>query len=201
MRLDTPTKRLSYRKAFAPKGAIVVRPKGVRAGTEIYLTELNGRAIALGFLGTSARPEFNCGFRSLGDRERYLAQWIANLRGAQASRTDQQERARAWRHSYRVGDILSASWGYDQTNVDFAEVIETTEHTVTVRAIAQELVPSIDHAPMAGYVVPVLGKYIGEPRKRRVTAPWNGTGDGHVADGHHHMSRWSGKPVYCSWYA
>jgi hypothetical protein len=35
----------------------------------------------------------------------------------------------------KAGDILSCSWGYDQTNVDFYQVIKTTAKTATVQEI------------------------------------------------------------------
>lgn len=38
------------------------------------------------------------------------------------------------------GDILSCSWGYDQTRVDFYQVVKVTAKTVTVREIAKRYV-------------------------------------------------------------
>jgi len=38
------------------------------------------------------------------------------------------------------GDILRASWGYDQTNVDFYEVVKTTRCTVTLVRIMSQIV-------------------------------------------------------------
>jgi hypothetical protein len=42
-------------------------------------------------------------------------------------------------NSFNVGDILFNQWGYDQTNVDFYQVVATTAKTVTVRQIAAVL--------------------------------------------------------------
>lgn len=42
------------------------------------------------------------------------------------------------RHDYKPGDVLSAVWGYEQTNVDYYEVTAITPGTVTVRKIASE---------------------------------------------------------------
>lgn len=38
----------------------------------------------------------------------------------------------------KVGDILDSSWGYDQTNIDFYQVVKTTEHSVWLRSIGAE---------------------------------------------------------------
>ena len=39
-----------------------------------------------------------------------------------------------------IGTILVNRWGYDQTNVDFFQVIKVTEKTVVIRQIAKEKV-------------------------------------------------------------
>lgn len=35
-----------------------------------------------------------------------------------------------------VGDVLRSTWGYDQTNYDFYEVIKTTPKTVTLKSLS-----------------------------------------------------------------
>lgn len=40
-------------------------------------------------------------------------------------------------HTLKVGDILDASWGYDQTNVDFYEVVRVTPGTVDLHELEQ----------------------------------------------------------------
>lgn len=39
----------------------------------------------------------------------------------------------------KVGDILSSSWGYDQTNVDFYKVVKTTEFSVWIQKLGQKI--------------------------------------------------------------
>jgi len=38
-------------------------------------------------------------------------------------------------HNIQIGDIFYNSWGYDQTNVDFFQVVSTTTKTITLREI------------------------------------------------------------------
>lgn len=40
----------------------------------------------------------------------------------------------------KVGDVFVESWGYDQTNVDFYQVIKTMPKSVAIRAIHGKLV-------------------------------------------------------------
>jgi hypothetical protein len=44
----------------------------------------------------------------------------------------------------KVGDILYSSWGYDQTNIDFYEVLKVTKSFVTVIQIKNKVVGSDD---------------------------------------------------------
>ena len=45
----------------------------------------------------------------------------------------------AERQAYTVGAVWHTSWGYDQTNVEFFEVVRETLGTVTLRRIGAEL--------------------------------------------------------------
>lgn len=36
---------------------------------------------------------------------------------------------------FKVGDILYSSWGYDQTNIDFFQVVKATDKSVWIREI------------------------------------------------------------------
>lgn len=48
--------------------------------------------------------------------------------------------SRAAGHPYKVGTIMVHSWGYDQTNVDFVEVIEVKGDRIKVQEISRETV-------------------------------------------------------------
>lgn len=43
----------------------------------------------------------------------------------------------------KVGDIFRCSWGYDQTNVDFYEVVHVSKTGATIRV--QEIGQMVDH--------------------------------------------------------
>lgn len=65
-----------------------------------------------------------------------------------------------------VGDVLRASWGYDQTNVDYYEVIELVgKASVKVREIAQD---KKEEGFMCGRTVPKPGEYCGAAKVFRV---------------------------------
>lgn len=56
------------------------------------------------------------------------------------------------------GDIYRTSWGYDQTNTEFFEVVRRTKATVTVRRIEARM-GNRDHGEEAHRVYPVPGVY------------------------------------------
>ncbi|NDO80925.1 hypothetical protein CJP72_09140 [Citrobacter sp. NCU1] len=66
-----------------------------------------------------------------------------------------------------VNDIFSSSWGWEQTNVNFYQVISTHgKKTVIVREV--RAASEYDAAGMSGTKKAVLNDFIGEPLKRQV---------------------------------
>lgn len=55
-----------------------------------------------------------------------------------------------------VGDVYYTSWGYDQTNVEFFEVVRETEASVVLRALASEVRDGRLFARPGEYVVDFL---------------------------------------------
>ena len=49
-----------------------------------------------------------------------------------------------FQNPYKVGDILHHSWGYDQTNCDFYQVVEVKKASVVLKPIAAETVPGLE---------------------------------------------------------
>ena len=49
----------------------------------------------------------------------------------------QEKAAAAFRESLRVGDILYSSWGWEQTNIDFYQVIAIRGSAVDLRQLDQ----------------------------------------------------------------
>lgn len=63
-------------------------------------------------------------------------------------------------HDLKVGDILTSSWGYDQTNVWYFQVVKTTNKQVTLRRIGSEMVESLTFDSWKSR--PVKDKFIGD---------------------------------------
>jgi hypothetical protein len=101
-------------------------------------------------------------------------------------------------HPLKVGDILYSSWGYDQTNIDFYEVLKVTKSMAIIHRIDSRIVRR--DIPY-DYVVPVPGKLSsrGKPLRKRVrpdgmvgissyasASPWDGKPKGKTTSGYGH---------------
>jgi hypothetical protein len=63
-------------------------------------------------------------------------------------------------HGVKVGDVFVMSWGYDQTNVDFFQVVELRgQQKIKIREIAHK-VTDRESAGMSEYVRPAIGQFL-----------------------------------------
>ena len=99
----------------------------------------------------------------------------------------------------KVGDVLTSSWGYDQTNVDFYQVIKTTKTMVTLQQIEGTVVSSSDHR---NKVMPVLNKplaYWNNEPEKPVRRKINSCRDGEIyvkISSCQYARLWNGQPKY-----
>lgn len=103
-------------------------------------------------------------------------------------------------HDYQVGDILVHSWGWEQTNVDFYQVVGVTPKCVKIRGIKSKSVRS--YTSMSGECVPCKDDFrddmfIGNGK----TAKVGKYGVILSSKDHYTARKWDGKPVYESSYA
>ena len=98
----------------------------------------------------------------------------------------------AAKHAFQVGDILVSSWGYDQTNVCFYEVVKATAATVRVRKRNASVTAS---GFMSGKSVPSEGFADSETLSRTVK------NEAIKIESYERAYRWNGQPQSCSWYA
>ncbi|HEM6529954.1 TPA: hypothetical protein U2E05_000868 [Streptococcus suis] len=58
---------------------------------------------------------------------------------------------------YAVGDILYISWGYEQTNIDFYQVMKTTKNSISILKIKSQTVEEVDY--MVSEVKPSINEF------------------------------------------
>jgi hypothetical protein len=106
-------------------------------------------------------------------------------------------------HPLQVANILVGSWGYDQTNIDFYQVVSRTDKTVTFCEMNQI---EIETGFMCGTCTPISGSYkTPQTHTRRVDVDEHGKASVSFAkDGEGHrvtLHLWDGKPQHWSSYA
>lgn len=161
------------------------------------------RYYAKGWSGPKAKKPFAY-FAFLNEASR--DKWITDQKAAKdrteeyraQRKADESAKLEEMRAQLKVGDILAYSWGWEQTNVDFFEVVARKgAGTVVLREIASELVKDSGCGAMSGYVTPKPGAFLQneKPIEKRITA-YGVTMDHGIA-----TPTEPGKKHYCSWYA
>lgn len=109
------------------------------------------------------------------DSEAKLAGWIDGIkRGEDADearratrKLDAAAETEKMKAALQIGALLHYSWGYEQTQCEFYEVVGRTAGTVTIREIAAKTVEGSGYANgMADRRLPVPGVFIGPPMKK-----------------------------------
>jgi hypothetical protein len=96
------------------------------------------------------------------------------------------------------GTILRNAWGWEQTTVDFYEVVASSASFVTVRKL-KKIECSDGPQTMTAKVQPAIGQYAGEATKRLKKHELHGRMLFKLDYGHAEV--WSGKPQQESSYA
>ena len=101
------------------------------------------------------------------------------------------------RHNIKIGDIFYNSWGYDQTNIDFFQVVSVTAKTVSIREIRGNITEYNAHN-MTGHTEAKKDCFCGETIRK---TPFFSHGSWYLNMEFGVCSPWDGKPKNFSCYA
>jgi len=147
----------------------------------------------IAYTGNAGKKTFYEGYRTAELRDQRVADFFAGLEESAASRTRRQAERTA-PHTMKPGDIIHHSWGWEQTQCDFYQVLFVTQHGATIQAIGAYTVSTAQHG-MADTRMPNRDGFCGEPMKVRID------GRNYVTTlKHGSASLWDGRAQYCSWY-
>ena len=107
---------------------------------------------------------------------------------------------------FNIGDIVVNSWGYEQTNVEFYQVIEVLNKKIRVRQIKSDLVSAV--GSMSGKVMPLKDEFLDGDDDEilllslKADIYTNGDIKARICDPKrfYNFRKWDGQPEYCSWY-
>ncbi len=148
------------------------------------------------FLGNSSKPAKHFFYHSIEERDKSIKESIKMSYDRQLHKENVKENRKSFVHTLKVNDIMVCSWGYDQTNIDFYQVVGVKNKRVTLREIGGKMSHRDGCSPMSGYTIPTPNDFIGEPFEKLVTV-----NNGIKLSSYQWASVWSGEPKYVSWYA
>jgi hypothetical protein len=118
------------------------------------------------FRGKATKPYAHYRFRDTEKRAAFILQEKAKEQARIDHKAKRKAERASFRHTLKVGDILYASWGYDQTNIDFYQVVAVREKSVLLREIGQD---KTETGWLQGDCTPRKDDFVGEPVLKRVT--------------------------------
>jgi hypothetical protein len=131
------------------------------------------RPVARIWLPKAQNPTKNFSFRSTEARDKFIAEAIANFEQSLAAKEAFKEEQRAAQAAGDLtlcdpGAIFVYSWGYDQTNTEFWQVVKRSGALLTLSPICCETVPGseVSHG-MADQVRPLKDSFIERCRSCR----------------------------------
>jgi len=135
----------------------------------VYVDEKN--LTATGYIKKQTKPFFNFRFATIDKLNNYVeekARTITeNIRACEAhaenAKIERKKRTEAFKAALKPGVLLYDTWGYEQTNVEFYEVIAVSGSKVTVRELGHKEIRATGWA--SNVVVPAEGehRFCGQP--------------------------------------
>lgn len=151
--------------------------------------------------------EFNYRFKTAAARQAYIDGFYSREEQKYARSEERKQAKKEARKNmvnpYKVGDLLYNSWGYDQTNIDFYQVVAVGAKSVKIRPIASAYVKE-GYCSMSEFVAPVPDAFTGEAETKVLqmyVAYATGEPVVYIPMKHGCMSRYEGTPKYQSHYA
>lgn len=130
-------------------------------------TNKNGKPVLAVWKGRQSNPFSHYFYNSVEQRDQAIeSAKTRELEHVEYDRKKKEEKKNLGTPDFKVGDIFHESWGYDQTNVNFYEVVEkASAHYAIVREICQNQVPGSQGFDCCN-VRPAPGEYLNDDTMR-----------------------------------
>lgn len=185
------------RAIYYPNSAVRVEYPEAGAVAFLYPHPANGQPCVTMFAGRKSKPTLRYAYASAERRDSAIKAVLDALICRVGVKKDRAAAARR-PHRWEKGLILVASWGYEQTNVDYYELVDVPSPCyVILQEIGAPLARG-EEGFMCGKAVPDPTSKIGKPFRRKVNMG-NNTGS-IVISSCVTACPWDGKERYSSWY-
>ena len=168
-RMDTPDKRAASRASYTQRITAPAFSDTLPDGSLALAYEEFGRFFGIAFAGTAGKPSHHYRYRDLARAIEAAQQFIAGRRNhAEFVATNRKARA-AYQTTLQPGTVLMSMWGYDQTNIDYYQIVAVSpsRKTVTIRPIAQRSVDGKHY--MTGSCWPLADHFTGPAMVKRIS--------------------------------
>lgn len=154
-------------------------------------TKYDGQVVGAMFYGKSAKPAWHYRFKSMEELDEYTDKYLQNkARQEEVKQQWKDKRKLTKDHDIKVGDIFYTMWGYDQTNIDFYEVVAVRGSRIDLKELHQQYV---GHDGNYDSVVPATGENrFKDDEIHTVSARADGTVTS--LSSFEYPSKWDGKP-------
>lgn len=144
--------------------------------------------------GKQRKPMCHYLFSSLEKRNNYVtilkSNHLKKIQREEEAKQAEIKEQKEFATSLKTGDILVSSWGYEQTNVNYYQIVQKKGMTVIIQEIAKKIT-STEYQD--GEAMPLKDHFKGKPEKRRIGAGYIRVS---TFDSCH---PWNGEADYCSW--
>ncbi len=129
MRPITAEQRIAAR--YIPTNALPIEETGLGV---VYVYPAAGKYGAIAYLPKAMKRSWHYTFKTDAALDQYIADWFDALRQRQ-SYIAENKAQRSKPHTFAVGDIVSNTWGYSMTIVDYYRVTKVSEHFVWLESL------------------------------------------------------------------
>ena len=190
---------------WIPEKATVVKEKNGLGVVYVYHLPhpVSGgdRLLAVAYRGNAAKSSFHTAFKDVLRVDLTIRNFFDSLR--QHKDRVSKYRAESYQpHTFKVGDIITNSWGYDQTNVDWYRVSKISSHYVWLQPICGR---TEETGFMSGNSTPHIDTSNDDPTKwgfqdTKEPAQKHRASGSYISMKYGSGRKWDGEKVYESWY-
>lgn len=156
-----------YAATYYSKVAVYAIKHAMKGCFVVAYENSAGQYIAEFWRSSSVKKPVSYRFKSKENRLAYANKWIANEQRIEADKIATRAKRKAQGTGLEVGDILSAVWGYEQTNYNYYEVTKVIGKAMVEIREVKQMIQETEW--MQGKCAPQSGEYIGEPMRRKAT--------------------------------
>jgi len=142
---------------YVPTDYVVLKetPLGV-----VYYKDL----VAIAYTGKRSKPTWHYRFSTVERMNQNTDEFFSRLESWEDMKKARSLARSGELDSIQVGDLFANSWGYDQTNVDFYQVIEKKKKSMVIRAISSIACNETTGGSMSDNVMPAKDHFLSDAK-------------------------------------